>query len=90
MTQWVLRITLCIKSLVYPGYKHHIMLSCLVKILSKDKYIRVVGREATLIAKMNDDMEKYEKKNRNIRICLKLACTFTVALKSVQPAFAST
>lgn len=62
MTRWVLRIRLCIKSMVYPGYKHHIMLSCLVKRLSKDNYIRVVSREATLIAKMNDDMEKYEKK----------------------------
>lgn len=48
--------------MVYPGYKHDIMLSCLVKRLSKDNYIRVVSREAKLIAKMNDDMEKYEKK----------------------------
>lgn len=37
------------------------MLSCLVKRMSEDNYIRVVGREATLIAKMNDYMEKYEK-----------------------------
>lgn len=62
-----------------------------VKRVSKDNYIKFVGREATLIAKINDDMEKCEKKtNRIIRICLKLACKLTVALKSVQPAFAST
>lgn len=92
MTRWVLRIRLCIKSLVNPSYEQQIMLSCLVKRVSKDNYIKVVGREATLIAKINDDMEKYEEKktNRIIRICLKLACKLTVALKSVQPAFAST
>lgn len=49
--------------MVYPSYEQQIMLSCLVKRVSKDNYIKVVGREATLIAKINDDMEKYEKKN---------------------------